>query len=94
MAAKLAAAPATASVLGSSYEDDSALEAEFVDGDTVDEDAPDLPVPANLPSATGPLMELAAVAQQLGPKVLAALDAKFKGSLTQVRYSDENDLLF
>ena len=94
MAATLAAASASESVLGSSYEDDSALETEFGDSDAVEEDAPELAVPGNLPQTTGPLMELAAVSQQLGPKVLAALDAKFNGSLTQVRHLDENDLLF
>lgn len=51
----------------------------------------DLPI---LEQSRGVLMDLATVTQKLGPKVLAALDARFNGSLTQVRYPDENDLLF
>ncbi|CAA6679839.1 MULTISPECIES: hypothetical protein [unclassified Lentimonas] len=41
-----------------------------------------------------PLMSPAQAAQRLGPKVLAVLEEKFNGSLTDIRYPDENDLLF
>ncbi|MFQ3224205.1 MAG: hypothetical protein ACI8Z5_000448 [Lentimonas sp.] len=41
-----------------------------------------------------PLISTEAAIRQLGPKVLAALSDKFNGSLTDVRYPDENDMLF
>lgn len=41
-----------------------------------------------------PLMTMEEAKQRLGPKVLAALSDKFKGSLTDIRHSDENDILF
>lgn len=46
------------------------------------------------PDSQAPLISMEEAAKRLGPKVLAALDVKFKGSLTQVRHTDENDMLF
>lgn len=51
----------------------------------------DLPV---LAQAQSVLIKMESVIETLGPRVLAALDQKFNGSLTLVRYPDENDLLF
>jgi hypothetical protein len=71
---------------------------EFVNFNVVDEDGPEpeggLSLVVNLPQAQSPLIDLELASQKLGPKVLAALDAKFNGSLTLVRYPDANDLLF
>jgi hypothetical protein len=41
-----------------------------------------------------PLMTIEAVTARLGPQVIAALAAKFNGSLTELRYPDEDDMLF
>jgi len=41
-----------------------------------------------------PLMTIEAATQRLGANVLAALADKFNGSLTDIRYPDENDMLF
>jgi hypothetical protein len=41
-----------------------------------------------------PLISTEEAIRQLGPKVLTALADKFNGSLTDVRYPDENDMLF
>ena len=41
-----------------------------------------------------PLMTQAEAAQRLGPNVLAVLEEKFNGSLTDIRHPDENDMLF
>jgi hypothetical protein len=41
-----------------------------------------------------PLMTAEEATQRLGPKVIAALAAKFNGSLTDVRHPDEDDMLF
>jgi hypothetical protein len=41
-----------------------------------------------------PLMSAEEATQRLGPKVMAALSEKFNGSLMDVRYPDENDMLF
>jgi hypothetical protein len=41
-----------------------------------------------------PLISIEDAMCRLGPKVLATLEAKFKGSFTQVRHPDENDLFF
>ena len=49
------------------------------------------------PASSGPQSPLISIEEattRIGPKVLATLEAKFKGSLTQVRATDENDLLF
>ncbi len=40
-----------------------------------------------------PLITAEEAMQRIGPKVIAALAAKFNGSLTDVRYPDENDML-
>ena len=45
-------------------------------------------------NAGKPVMSQAEAAQRLGPKVLAVLEAKFNGSLTDVRHPDENDMFF
>jgi hypothetical protein len=49
---------------------------------------------AAAPSSQTPLISMEQATKRLGPKVLAALDLKFKGSLTQVRHPDENDMFF
>ena len=41
-----------------------------------------------------PLITIEEAAQRLGPNVIAALAAKFNGSLTDVRYPDEEDMLY
>lgn len=41
-----------------------------------------------------PLITAEEATARLGPKVMAALAAKFNGSLTDVRYPDEDDMLF
>jgi hypothetical protein len=41
-----------------------------------------------------PLITAEEATQRLGPKVMAALADKFNGSLTDIRYPDENDMLF
>ena len=51
------------------------------------------PAPAAAPSSGAPLITKEEATQRLGPKVLAALEAKFNGSLTDIRYPDENDML-
>lgn|GEM_PF-4041832 len=51
----------------------------------------ELPV---LAQAQSVLIKMESVIEALGPRVLSALDQKFNGSLTLVRYPDENDLLF
>jgi hypothetical protein len=40
------------------------------------------------------LMTEAQAAARLGPKVMATLAAKFNGSVTEIRYPDEEDMLF
>ncbi len=50
--------------------------------------------PAAAPASGAPLMTREDATHRLGPNVLAALEAKFNGSLTDVRYPDENDMLF
>lgn len=47
-----------------------------------------------IPKGAEPLISREDATQRLGPKVLAALQAKFNGSLTDIRYPDENDMLF
>jgi hypothetical protein len=49
--------------------------------------------PATAAADAEPLISREDAAQRLGPKVLAALEAKFNGSLTDIRYPDENDML-
>lgn len=51
------------------------------------------PVPAVIHSGE-PLITAEEATKRLGPKVMAALADKFNGSLTDVRYPDENDMLF
>ena len=41
-----------------------------------------------------PLITVEEAEQRLGANVMAALAAKFNGSLTDVRYPDESDMLF
>lgn len=41
-----------------------------------------------------PLITVIDATERLGPKVMAALADKFNGSLTDIRYSDEDDMLF
>ena len=41
-----------------------------------------------------PLITVEEATQRLGPNVVAALAAKFNGSLTDIRYPDEDDMLF
>ena len=41
-----------------------------------------------------PLMTTEEASARLGPQVIAALAAKFNGSLTEIRYPDEDDMLF
>ena len=41
-----------------------------------------------------PLITVEEATQRLGPQVMAALATKFNGNLTDVRYPDENDMLF
>ena len=41
-----------------------------------------------------PLMTTEEASARLGPQVIAALAAKFNGSLTEIRYPDEDDTLF
>jgi hypothetical protein len=49
--------------------------------------------PAAAPASGAPLITKEEATQRLGPKVLAALEAKFNGSLTDIRYPDEHDML-
>jgi len=56
------------------------------------EESPDIKLPQL--QAKKPLMELEAAEPLIGTKVLEVLNTQFKGSLTQVRYPDENDRLF
>ena len=41
-----------------------------------------------------PLITVIEATERLGPKVMAALADKFNGSLTDIRYPDEDDMLF
>jgi hypothetical protein len=50
---------------------------------------------ASVARAAGPpLISSELASQRIGPKILAALREKFNGSLTDIRYPDENDMLF
>ena len=40
------------------------------------------------------LISIGSAAEKLGPEVLATLEAKFKGKLTEVRHLDARDLIF
>jgi hypothetical protein len=55
--------------------------------------SPKKSVPKVIPSGK-PLITLEEATRRLGPTVLAALSDKFNGSLTDIRFPDENDLLF
>jgi len=54
--------------------------------------APETPDP--LPEKAAPSLSLEQAEGRLGPNVLAALEARFKGSLVSVRVPDERDLIF
>jgi hypothetical protein len=41
-----------------------------------------------------PLLDIEVAREEIGTAILDVLEVKFKGSLTQVRYPDENDRLF
>ena len=51
------------------------------------------PVVATLVGSGQPLMTKDAAIERLGPAVMAALTDNFKGSLTDIRHPDEDDML-
>ena len=69
----------------------------YVDDGEEDEDGLDRPQRdlkvALKPSSSTPLIPLDVARAKIGEKVLAVLDDKFKGVLTEVRHLDDLDLL-
>lgn len=49
---------------------------------------------ASVQSSGKPLISTEEAARKLGSEVLAALEKNFNGSLTDIRYPDENDRIF
>ncbi|MGB0416797.1 MAG: hypothetical protein ACPGKS_08110 [Coraliomargarita sp.] len=52
------------------------------------------PVEVAVPVSEDALITLDAATAKLGPEILATLDAKFKGKLSEVRHLDGRDLIF
>lgn len=51
------------------------------------------PVVAEVERPDRPLITKEAAIERLGPKIMAALTDNFKGSLTDIRHPDEDDML-
>lgn len=73
--------------------DASELETQEDPGDFYSSGQPDVSMPV-VDRSDNPLISRDEATRRLGPKVLAALSDKFNGKLTDIRYPDENDMLF
>lgn len=66
---------------------------EFTDVDSAVASEMALPNALKQAARSGPLITVEQAKAKLGPAILDVLDRKFKGSLTEVRHTDELDLL-
>ncbi len=74
--------------------DDAEIEAIDASLDAMAVEEESRAITATVAKSKAPLMDIEAARAIIGNPILDTLDAKFKGSLTEMRYPDENDRLF